>query len=402
MVETGYARVLEPPSGSFFLFGPRGTGKSTWLRARFPEAPRVNLLDERRYQDYLRDPGRFADELRALAPGSLVVVDEVQRLPELLNEVHRFIEEAGLRFVLCGSSARKLKRAGTNLLAGRAVRRAMHPFLPEELGPDFDLDLALRVGTLPVIWTAPDREDALDAYARMYLREEIQAEALVRDLSGFARFLPIAAVLHGQTVNVSSLARDAGVARTTASGYVEVLEDTLLAFQLPAYEARLRVRERSHPKLYWVDAGLVRAVKRRRGPLAAEEEGPLFEGWVANLLRAARDYRRLFEDWWTWAPSGAKRTEVDFLVRSGDAFVAVEAKSARRPDQDHLRGLRAIRDLPGLARRVLVHRGDRAGRTDDGIDLLPALEFAAELSSGTLFPGGSGRGGDTDPASRPT
>jgi predicted AAA+ superfamily ATPase len=215
MDTTSYPRILTSPKGSFFVFGPRGSGKSTWIRSAFPRAHRVDLLDEALYQSYLADIGAFAAELRVLPPGSVVVVDEVQRLPALLNEVHRHIEDRRLRFVLCGSSARKLKTAGTNLLAGRAVRRSLHPFLPEELGKDFDLDEALRYGTLPVIWTAPDRGEALTAYAQLYLKEEIQAEALVRNLPGFARFLPVAALFHGEVINVSGISRDAGAARTT-------------------------------------------------------------------------------------------------------------------------------------------------------------------------------------------
>jgi len=209
-------------------------------------------------------------------------VDEVQRLPSLLNEVHRSIEERGLRFVLSGSSARKLRHGGVNLLAGRALLRSMHPFLPPELEGRFSLDAALRIGTLPIVLASTRPEETLRACIHGYLKEEIQAEALVRSLAGFARFLPVAALLHGQMVNVSSLARDAGVARTTVNDYLEILEDTLLAFRVPGFEARLRVRERKHPKLYWVDAGLVRAAKDQLAPLAIEERGPLFEGLVAN------------------------------------------------------------------------------------------------------------------------
>ncbi|MFN7941842.1 MAG: DUF4143 domain-containing protein [Thermoanaerobaculia bacterium] len=385
VVRPSYPRLLEPPPGSFFLFGPRGTGKSTWLRERFPRAHRVDLLDEALYQSYLADRGAFAAELRALQPGSTVVVDEVQRIPALLNEVHRSLEEHGLRFVLCGSSARKLRAAGTNLLAGRAVRRALHPFVPEELGRDFDLEVALRYGTLPVVWASAARDETLAAYAQLYLKEEVQAEALVRNLPGFVRFLPVAAVVHGQVVNTSGIARDSGVARTTVESYVEILEDTLLAFRLPAYEARLRVRERRHPKLYWADPGIVRAMKRRSGALAAEERGALLEGWVAGLLRAYRDYRGLFEDWWYWAPGKGSSVEVDFLLRRGEDFVALEVKSSSRLAESDFRGLRAVADLPGLRSRVLVYTGTRRQKTRDGIEVLPVASFVRRIEVLSLF-----------------
>jgi predicted AAA+ superfamily ATPase len=255
------------------------------VRHELPEAHRVDLLDEALYQSYLARPGQLADELRPLAPGTTIVLDEIQRLPALLNEVHRFIEERRLRFVLCGSSARKLKQQGTNLLASRALRRGLHPFVPAELGRAFDLDTVLSFGSLPVIWQAPSRRDALVAYVQMYLKEEVQAEALVRNLPGFARFLPIAALFHGQTLNVAGLARDAGVSRTTVAGYLEIIADTLLAFRLPAFEGRMRVREKRHPKLYWIDAGLVRALKRQLAPPTAEEMGPSSrDGWPTSCV----------------------------------------------------------------------------------------------------------------------
>jgi predicted AAA+ superfamily ATPase len=380
-----YRRLLAPPKGSFFLFGPRGVGKSTWLRGTFPRAHWIDLLDEALYQSYLADISAFAGELRSLAPGSLVVLDEVQRLPALLNEVHRHIEDGGFRFVLCGSSARKLKTAGTNLLAGRAVRRHLHPLLPQELGRDFDLDRVLRHGSLPVIWTAPDPQEALEAYAQLYLKEEVQAEALVRNLPGFARFLPVAALFHGEVINVSGIARDAGAARSTVDGYLEILEDTLLAFRLPAYEARVRVRERRHPKLYWADSGLPRAMKRQLGPPTVEERGHLFEGWVATVLRAYRDYRGLFEDWGYWAAGKGSSLEVDFLLRHGDDLVALEVRAGQKVFERDLKGLRAIAELPGLRRRAVVCRGSRRQKTADGIELLPVRAFLAELEAGTLF-----------------
>ena len=379
-------RLLQPPTQSFFLFGPRGTGKSTWVRHELPEAHRVDLLDEALYQSYLARPGQLADELRPLAPGTTIVLDEIQRLPALLNEVHRFIEERRLRFVLCGSSARKLKQHGTNLLAGRALRRGLHPFVPAEQGRAFDLDTVLSFGSLPVIWQAPSRRDALVAYVQMYLKEEVQAEALVRNLPGFARFLPIAALFHGQTLNVAGLARDAEVSRTTVAGYLEIIEDTLLAFRLPAFEGRMRIRERRHPKLYWIDAGLVRALKRQLAPPTAEEMGPLFEGWVANLLRIHNDYSELFDECFYWAPAEAARTEVDFLLKRGREWIAIETKTGQRAGSDELRGLRAIQEMKGLVRRLLVFRGPRRLRTNDGIEVWPIATFLEALAENQLWP----------------
>jgi len=382
-----YRRVAQLPAQSFFLLGPRGTGKSTWAHTVLPQAPRIDLLDESRYQALLAQPGALADELRTHPRGTWVVLDEVQRLPPLLNEVQRAIVERGLRFALLGSSARKLKREGANLLAGRALRLEMHPFLPEELGADFDLDTVLAFGSLPVIWQSPSRKDALSAYARMYLREEIQAEATVRNLPGFARFLPIAALFHGQVLNAAGLARDAGVSRTTVLGYVEVLEDTLIAFRLPAFEARLRVRERRHPKLYLFDPGVVRALKGQlAGRPSREELGSLFEGWIAGVLRAYGHYRELFEDWAYWSPADAKATEVDFVLRRGREHLAIEAKLGRAAAPVDFAGLRAIVGLRGLVRRVLVCGVDRARRTEDGIDVLPVSRFLADLEAGRLWP----------------
>ena len=260
----------------------------------------------------------------------------------------------------------------------------MHPFVPEELGDEFDLDQVLRFGSLPVVWRAVDRKEALEAYAQMYIREEIQAEALVRSLPGFVRMLPIAAIFHGQVLNVSGIARDAGVARNTVVGYLEVLRDTLVAYELPAFETRLRVRERRHPKLYWVDPGVPRALRHQLAPVTAEERGPLFEGFVAGVLRAYSDYADLFDDWGYWATTG--QLEVDFVIRRGDAIVAIEAKSATVVHKRDLVGLRAIAALPGIVRRIVVHRGSRRQTTEDGIEILPVRAWLDEVEKGRLWP----------------
>lgn len=378
-------RILPVPRGSFFLLGPRGTGKTTWLRRNLPKATVIDLLAEENYQRLLANPGLFAAQVRALPKSTWVVVDEIQRLPNLLNEVHRLIEEGRRRFVLSGSSARKLRRGGVNLLGGRAAQRFMHPFLPEELGKQFSLEDALRFGLLPVIRGAADREDALKAYARLYLKEEIHAEALVRNLPGFARFLPIAALFHGQAINVSNIARDCGVARTTVNGYIEILEETLMCFKVPAFEAKLRVKERKLPKLYWFDPGVVRAMTPTSGELHPEERGALFEGLVAQMIRANMDYRGICDSLHYWAPSESNITEVDFLLKRGKDFVAVEVKSGKNFDESWCRGLRAIHGLKGLKRRILVYPNGPNLRTQDGIDALSFDSFSTLLAGKNLW-----------------
>jgi len=385
MVSEAYPRILLPPRQSFYLFGARGSGKTSWVKRAFPQAYRFDLLNEGLFQELLSDPSLFGSRLRTLKAGQWVWIDEVQRLPSLLNDVHRFIEDARMRFILTGSSARKLRRSGVNLLAGRALTKTMYPFTPQELGADFDLDEVLTYGSLPIVWSAASKPETLKAYVQTYLKEEIQAEALVRNLPGFSRFLPVAALFHAQRLNISALARDAGVSRVTVSGYVDILEDTLLAFRLPAFAAKLRVRERRHPKLYWIDPGLVRAVKRQLAPVSQEEKGTLLEGFVAMLLKAYAEYAGLFEEVYYWSPADAEKTEVDFLLRKGARFTAIEVKSSRRFSSDALRGLRAISDLKGVGRRVLVYLGEDELRTEDGIEVWPVRRFLEALERKTLW-----------------
>lgn len=377
-------RILQFPQKSFFLLGPRGTGKSTWLRKTFPKAHWIDLLSESVYQGLLANPDQFAAELRAVPYRTWVVVDEVQRLPWLLNEVHRFIEEKQLHFILCGSSARKLKQAGVNLLAGRALHRSMHPFVPEEIGSAFQLRAALQYGLLPIIWDSVEKQETIAAYTQFYLKEEIQAEAIVRNLSGFARFLPVSALFHAQTVNITNIAREAGVARTTVSGYLDILEETLLCFRLPAYEAQLRVRERKLPKWYWCDPGIVRGMKQVSGTPAPEERGALFEGMVAQLIRAYKDYRGIIDQMYYWGSSGSTAVEVDFLLFQGKESIAVEAKSGKNFTQNWCKGLRAISKLKGLRRRIIVYPEGPAMKTEDGIEVLPFRNFSGLLAAGEL------------------
>ena len=386
MVPHRYRRLLAAPKGSFFLFGVRGVGKSSWTREVFPDAYLVDLLDESRSQTLLATPHLLALELKELPRQRVIVLDEVQRVPALLNEVHRAIEGERRRFVLLGSSARRLKTANTNLLAGRATVQTMYPLVPTELGRDFDLERVLRFGSIPLVWQADDPKSTLEAYVQLYVREEIRAEAIVRNLPGFLRFLPVAALFHGQVINVAGLARDAATARTTVEGYLGILQDTLLITILPAFEAHLRVRERQHPKLYWVDPGVVRAAKRQLGPVGIEERGPLLEGWVLTVLRAHNTASDVFEEISYWAPAQARQTEVDFLLRRGRDSLALEIKAQSRFSTPQLSGLRAITDLPRLVRRVLVYLGDRRLKTEDGIEVWPLEALLTAIAGNSLWP----------------
>ena len=257
-------------------------------------------------------------------------MDEVQRAPVLLNAVHRLIEKRRLRFVLCGSSARQLRRKGVNLLAGRAVERRLHPFTGAELGARFDLEDALTVGTLPLVWSAPTGSRRSRAYVQTYLRPGDPGRgrrapaAELRALPAGGRALP-----RPGPQRVVARTRCRASPRTTLQSYLDILDQTLLTFRLEAYRPRLRVKEVAHPKLYWADAGLVRAFKRNLGPLQEEERGAVFEGWVAQSLRAMNDYIGLFDDWFYWSSHGSSSdVEVDFLLRRGKRLIAIEAKAA--------------------------------------------------------------------------
>ncbi len=374
-----YPRVFEPPKTSFFLLGMRGVGKSTLMRQYLQKAKVVDLLDESLYQLYLSKPQAFAEDLSSAKPGDWVIVDEIQRLPQLLNEVHRFIEEKKIRFALLGSSARKLRRAGVNLLGGRAAQKFLHPFLPEELGDDFSMEAVLRNGSIPLVWTSDDPKERLLAYLQLYLKEEIQAEAIVRNLPGFARFLPVAALFHAQAINVEAIGRDCGVARSTVEGYLQILEDTLIAFQVPAYENKLRVRQRKHPKLYWSDSGIVRAAKRQLDGLAIEEKGPLFEGFIAQTIKAYRELGKLDCSQVCYWSAGKNSVEVDFILEQGKEIIAVEAKSGTEPDNKWFAGLDALKETGKLKRSFLVYAGKRKYKHRSGAEVLPVNDFMQEL-----------------------
>jgi len=381
-----YTRRYPKPDHSFLLFGPRGTGKTTWLRQVLPEALWFDLLRTHTLLALNRQPELFRQQVEARPPGSWVVVDEVQRLPSLLNEVHALIAETGRKhyFALSGSSARKLKRLDVNLLAGRAVNRQFFPLTAAELDFEFNLDRVLRFGLLPQIHAEPEHAlDVLEAYVANYIREEIQQEALVRSLDSFSRFLEVATLMNGQIVNTAGLARDAAVARPTVQGYFDVLTDTLIGFWLPAWQRRARVKEVVRPKFYLFDPGVVRVLSGRlHEPLESAERGCLLETWVLHELRAAMAFHRTGGQLHYWrTPSGS---EVDFVWTRGSRAVGVEVKASDRWRPEFGDALK------GLLTEGVIHTGvgiytGQAELKDGPLRILPLRRFYQALGNGGVF-----------------
>jgi predicted AAA+ superfamily ATPase len=389
-----YARRLTLPTRSFFLFGPRGTGKTTLLRGLLPRARWFNLLVDAELLRLTRDRELFRQEVAALPGGSWVVVDEVQRLPGLLDDVHDLLTRhpTRWRFALTGSSARKLRRGDVNLLAGRAITRRLFPLTMVELGMRPSIDDMLRFGGLPLIRTERThavRVELLEAYVDTYLAQEIRAEALVRNLDGFSRFLEVVALANGQVTNIAGIARDAGVARPTVQGHFDVLTDTLLGAWLPAWRPRAKIKEVGHPKFYFVDPGLVRALARRlREPLESAERGTLLETLVFHELRAHIEYSAIGGDLSYWrTPSG---TEVDFIWTRGRAAIGIESKATQRWRSADARALHELVAAGVIDAGYAVYLGDRE-LADGPIRVLPASTFLRALGDGEILPAPSRR-----------
>lgn len=376
-------RLPRPGRETFFLWGPRQSGKSTLLRQTYPDARWVDLLKSEEFRRYAERPEMLREELRA-EPAAQVVIDEIQKVPPLLDEVHWLIENTPTCFALCGSSARKVRRGAANLLGGRAVRYELFGMTAAELGRDFDLDRILNHGYLPRMYGAERAGRLLAAYVADYLKEEIAAEGLVRKLPVFSRFLDVAALSDADLVNFSNIARDCGVSTPTVQSYFEILVDTLLGRWLPAYTKRPRRRVIQAPKFFFADVGVVNQLAKR-GALARGGElyGKALENWVFHELSAAIAYRESDAELSYWRL--ASGIEVDFVVDA--ARIAIEVKASARITSDHLKGLRTFaEDHPRVARRVVVCLEPRRRRTEDGIDVLPIDAFISELASGALIP----------------
>ena len=387
------SRLLQRPDRSFFLFGPRGAGKSTWLQEALPDALRLDLLDSSLYFELLRAPHHLQALIGDRPAGAWVVLDEIQKIPSLLDEVHRLMELKRWRFALCGSSARKLRRGGANLLAGRALTLSMESFSAAELGAEFDLEAALNWGQLPFVRNEPEAAaDILAAYVNTYLKEELQAEGLIRNVPPFVRFLGVAGQMNGQAVNVQNIARDAAVARSTVDTYFSVLADTLVGHVLHAWRPGLKVREAAQPKFYWFDPGVARAAAGLlRDPADRIWQGAALETLVFHELRVynevSRKQRPLF---YYRTPAGV---EVDFIVEtarrrpeSPSRVAAIEVKRAERWDRAWDKPLRSLAETSGIKveRMIGVYCGSRSYQFDR-VRVLPVTAFVKELFGGEIF-----------------
>lgn len=370
---------IENEEESIFLFGARQTGKTTFLLDKYPDAIFVDLLETDLLDRYRKKPALLREAYQNQPEGSLIIIDEIQQVPELLNEVHWLITRKHLRFILCGSSARKLRREGVNTLGGRAIPYFMYPLVSAEI-PDFDLDRAVRNGMLPRHYLKKDATSLLKAYVGVYLKEEIQAESLVRNLANFSRFLEIAAITDGEMVNYQNIASDCGVSANTVKEYFQILEDSLLGFTVPAYTKQKKRRLVQSPRFYLFDVGVTNYLLGRTKLLPGTPEyGHAFEHLIMQEIVAYLGYSNSaakLSYWRTYT-----QIEVDAVL--GDAQVAIEIKSAVEVQNKHLKGLKAFKEEHPEARLIIVSQ-DRISRISQGIEHLYASDFLKKLWNGEI------------------
>ncbi len=367
-------RIDRELDGSIFLFGARQTGKSTALRMQFPDAIYIDLLDTSLKSRFRRRPSLMYEMLHDKAEGTLVIIDEIPEVPELLSEVHRLISECGIVFILCGSSARKLKRKGKNTLGGRALPVYMYPLVSKEI-PDFDIDRAVNYGMLPSHYLAKNPTRQLAAYIEVYLKEEIREEALVRNLGAFQRFLEVAALTDGEMVNNNNIAQDCGVSASTVSSYFDILEDTLIGFRIPAFRKVMKRRLVQAPRFYYFDIGITNHLLHRKELVRGTTDyGHAFEHLVIQELVAWQHYTHSEEELSYWRTYTG--IEVDAVL--GDGRVAIEIKSVEEVLPRHLKGLKTFADEYPKSRRIIVSL-DVINRVTDGIECLHVTDFFKQL-----------------------
>lgn len=370
-------RILDLPAllqkKSHFLFGPRQTGKTFLVHQTLKEARIYDLLDTSVYLALSQNPGRIAQELTP--QDKIIVIDEIQRLPILLNEAHRLIEERGIRFLLTGSSARKLRRGGVNLLGGRARTKYLHPLSYKELGSRFELLRAVKRGLLPSLYFSDDPRADLQAYTGLYLQQEIVAEGLTRNIPAFSRFLRVAALCNGTVVNFTNVSNDAQVARTTVYEYFEILKDTLVLHELPAWRKSKKRKPLASSKYYFFDIGVVAELQGREFHPGTPEFGEAFETILLHELLCFRDYIS-GEALSFWRSSSG--FEVDFII--GD-HTAVEAKAKKNVSLPDIKSLLILAEEKKLKRYLCVCLEPRIRRVDNVV-ILPYKEFLKALWSG--------------------
>lgn len=365
-----------------FLWGPRQTGKSTFLKERFPDSTYVDLLQSEVFLRYSQRPSLFRQECLAITNKSLpVIVDEIQKVPLLLDEIHWLIENAGLRFILCGSSARKVKRGHANLLGGRAVRYELFPLVFPEI-PDFDLKQALNNGLVPRHYPSQYAPRLIQSYVADYLQNEIIAESLIRNIPSFGRFLEIAALTNGEMVNYAGIASECGVSNMGIKGYFQILEDTLIGRFLPAFRKRAKRRQIGAPKFYLFDVGIVNHLAKR-GVIEPGSElfGRAFEHFLFMELTAYLTYSGKFHPLSYWRT--VTGYEIDFIIGDGD--IAIEAKSSETLRTRHFKSLRAFQEEFKPRRSIIVSLDPAPRKTDDGIDILPWKVFLERLWAGEII-----------------
>ena len=360
--------------GSIFLFGGRQTGKTTILRQQFPDTTYFDLLDTNVRRRLQQRPVLLYETLKDKPTGTLVVIDEIPEVPELLNEVHRLIVERQLVFILCGSSARKLKRKGHNTLGGRALPVYLYPLVSAEI-PDFDIDRAVNYGTIPPHYLARNPWRLLAAYIDVYLKEEIKEEALVRNLDAFQRFLVVAALTDGEIINNNNIAQECGVHATTVSSYFDILEDTLIGYRIPAYTKVMKRRLVQAPRFYYFDVGVANYLLHRKDLVRGSADyGHAFEHLVVQELVAYMHYRHCEEKLSYWRTYTG--VEVDIIV--GDARIAIEIKSTEEVQNRHIKNLKVFAEEHPDSKLMIVSL-DVFTRQMGNIECIYVMDFFHRL-----------------------
>lgn len=367
-------RIFTEPDRSYFLFGPRGTGKSTMTELRHPHALFVDLRKADMRYRLAANPDDLIELVSAQPDGSTIVIDEIQKNPDLLPIVHILIEKKrGWKFILTGSSARKLKRQGVDLLGGRALKKVLHPFMASELHDEFNLDEALRFGLLPLRFSFNNYQEAMNAYIDLYLEEEVKMEGLIRHFKSFSRFLQVMSLSHGGILNTANIARECQVKRTTVYDWIAILEDLLISYQINIFSQRAKRELSSHPKFYFFDAGVYQALRPRSiKDSEAEVNGAGLEGLVAQHLMAWADYTSAKHEVSFWRTRSG--TEVDFVVFGPLGFWAIEVKNAEKIRLEDLKGLSAFHDDYPEAQTIFLYRG-KERLLKNNILCLPCEEF---------------------------